>query len=238
MVWSRTSLKHLPTQCSHIWWYTSVKCTVDFEVGTTDNSDMQCSVRPYEYDTVDQNWADIVLVMVVLVRFHSIFWLAVACLGYLRDMVKVNQYFTVLGDWCVPYPSHKHQYRLMPCQNLKQGKSIISATLTLEDPRYVMIPVMFTMTSWHGNAFCVTGPLWGESTGKSTGGFPSIMASTESLFYCCCCCCYCLAVEQKFELPWDAMKLIWCHFDMTTRRHNICRHNDRHRFYICTEATV
>ena len=25
------------------------------------------------------------------------------------------------------------------------------------------------MMSWHGKAFCITGPLWGESTGESTG---------------------------------------------------------------------
>ena len=35
---------------------------------------------------------------------------------------------------------------------------------------------LFMMTSWNGNVFRVTGPLWGESTGQ-TDGFPAQKAS-------------------------------------------------------------
>ena len=65
------------------------------------------------------------------------------------------------------------------------------------------------MTSWHGNALHITGPLWGESTGHrwiplTKGqwcGF-SLMLGWK-------------AVEQIVELLviWDAMKPMWRHGD-------------------------
>ena len=36
------------------------------------------------------------------------------------------------------------------------------------------------MTSWHGNAFCITGPLWGESTGHLS--FTPLRASNRNVF--------------------------------------------------------
>ena len=66
------------------------------------------------------------------------------------------------------------------------------------------------MTSWHGNIFCITGPLWGSST--VTGWFPSQRASYVEdwrFFYLM----YAWTVRQTLELTaiWDAMTFLWRH---------------------------
>ena len=63
------------------------------------------------------------------------------------------------------------------------------------------------ITTWHGNTFWITDPLWGEST----SGFPSQRASNAELWYFLCC--YPESVEQIVELPviWNTMMHIWHH---------------------------
>ena len=66
------------------------------------------------------------------------------------------------------------------------------------------------MTSSQGNAYCVTSPLWGESTGH--WWIPLTKANRKELW----CFLWCMpkeTVEQTVELLviWDAMSVMWCH---------------------------
>ena len=66
------------------------------------------------------------------------------------------------------------------------------------------------MMTWHGNFFCITGPLWGEYT--SHNGFPSRRASNTEL----CCFLWCWpaqAVKQFNGRICDTMAFIWCNCD-------------------------
>ena len=80
------------------------------------------------------------------------------------------------------------------------------------------------MTSWYGNTFCITGPLWGEST-SCHSPFTSQWASNAELW------CYVLVSLNKmsrrqlrrlwFEIPWcscdDAIKIYQCEWEHTIR---------------------
>ena len=65
------------------------------------------------------------------------------------------------------------------------------------------------MTSWYGNAFRISGPLWEVSNAR----FPHRGLEIWSVGFCCCWCWPEQTVENSIELPviWDAMTL--------TRRH-------------------
>ena len=66
------------------------------------------------------------------------------------------------------------------------------------------------MTSWHGNDYHITVPLWGESTGDRW--IPFIKAGNVDLWWFLCC-----QPEQAFEqsvdlsMIWDAMTPMWRH---------------------------
>ena len=78
------------------------------------------------------------------------------------------------------------------------------------------------MISWYGNIFCITGPLWGEST-SCHSSFTSQWASNAELW------CYVLVSLNKmsrkqlrrlwFEIPWcscdDAIKIYQCEWEHT-----------------------
>ena len=66
------------------------------------------------------------------------------------------------------------------------------------------------LTSWHGNAFHVTGPLWGESTDQ--GGFLS--QSTQlgrPLMFLWCKMQQTVEQRVKLAVMWDTSMLIWHH---------------------------
>ena len=70
---------------------------------------------------------------------------------------------------------------------------------------------VYIMTSWHGNTFCITGPLWRESTGQQWVPFKKGLQCGPLVFS--------LAVEQTVELPviWDTMALLWRHCNVYCR---------------------
>ena len=59
------------------------------------------------------------------------------------------------------------------------------------------------MTSWHGNAFRVTDPLWGESTGEWCGSFMFCLSSNST---------NCWAIS-RFAGGLNAMGLRWRHYN-------------------------
>ena len=63
------------------------------------------------------------------------------------------------------------------------------------------------MTSWHGNALHITGPLWGESTGHQWIPLTKGQQCGSLIFHCHPV----QAIEQTVELPMvsDASTLIW-----------------------------
>ena len=64
-----------------------------------------------------------------------------------------------------------HKKKCPACHSFYWMKIIANKALQIYCPNIMM--------SWHGNAFCITGPLWGEST----GGFPSQRASNAEIWY-------------------------------------------------------
>ena len=73
-----------------------------------------------------------------------------------------------------------------------------------------MKPSSFIMTSWNGNIFRVTGPLWGESTGHRW--IPHTKASDAEL-WCFRWSTPQLTVEQTMETPGD-LRRHWAHYDV------------------------
>ena len=72
-------------------------------------------------------------------------------------------------------------------------------------------PTQFMMTSWNGNIFRVTGPLWGTSAGHRW--IPLTKASDAELW------CFLWSspeqtVEQTIETPWDSRRHR-AHYDVT-----------------------
>ena len=54
--------------------------------------------------------------------------------------------------------------------------------------------------SWHGNTYCITGPLW-----RKSGGFPSQNSNGVELMFSLL-----LASKSWWKIIWDIMILMWC----------------------------
>ena len=70
---------------------------------------------------------------------------------------------------------------------------------------WIPVTVSDIMTSWHGNVFCVTGPLRGH---RPLVDSPPNDAELWSFL----CCLLEKSAEQRVELPmiWDALFTFWC----------------------------